>query len=966
MHTRRLSIPGVFLVIFLAFSFTHRAWTQGGEADVSGIVTDLTGAAVSGAQITLTNTDSGVVRTVSAQESGEYRFTSVAPGNYTVTVKAQGFTPVTITSLTINLGAHLLENAQLKPGSEQQTVTVTGEVPLIDYSDTSVGGVIGESQMDTLPISNRQYLNLSLLLPGTTQDATRTFYNNVQSGGGGYFYANGFMLDGVSNTWAEQGEPRQNIPEGAVQEFKVYVSQFPAEFGLAMGGMTTVQTKSGTNNFHGEVFEYFRNEALSADNSFQEAAEAAQGTGRPPFLRNQFGGDIGGPIIHNRTHFYVAYERTQTDQSYTLSADPTYYSALNGSFDQPSYDQMLTVRGEHQINNNQQIFVRYAQEWNELTRQGCGGTNTQYCYDGLIPRHSIVGGHTWQINPALVNEVHFQYAYSSYQLGPYNGKIPTDPNELTAPDFSEISTGYAFPGFTYGKVYAQVGIEKHIELNDAVSYQHKQHTFKFGGGGIYVPYTDSSALNSQGTFYFATDQVFDPNNPATIAALTNPVLFTASIPPIVTPLPSTQMGFFGQDDWKISPRLSVSLGLRYDREFGSSFMDTLNPADYNPPIPYQGDPSKRGARLNFGPRFGLTWDPGGHGNDIIRAGYGIYYNNIQTELNEGEKQNYQVCNITISNPSYPDPYGGLSPTDFCSTAPPNVTILSPSFRNAYSQQFSAGYSHQFSPTLSIIADGVYQHILRDWRIQDLNLPIDYPGNGPRAIPEFGQILQHASIGKAKYKALFLRMDKRLSKRYLATVSYTLSSALDNSPQSNVTNYLDYDQDFGPSNIDRRHALVASGSVMLPWRITLGGIWTFRSSLPFSAYSGIFDPDGISQYVPGTSRNQGNRDLKLSAVNAYLAGQGIQPVSSSQFQSSKYNDFDLRVSWSAFTRGEKSLEIVGQAFNLFGHTNLLGPNTTTNVLATRTDPNTKQMFSNLGIITNASNAQQGELAARFRF
>jgi hypothetical protein len=941
MRSHKLSTLGVILLMFSACSLSRIAYAQGGEADVAGIVTDQSGAAMPGVQVTLTNSDTGVIHTVSAQSSGDYRFTAVAPGHYSVGAKAQGFTPESITGLTINLGVHLQENIQLKTGSESQTVLVSGEVPLIDYHDTSVGGLIDEKQITTLPIPNRQYLNLSLLLPGTTQDATRTFYNNVQSGGGGYFYANGFMLDGVTNTWAEQGEPRQNVPEGAVQEFKVYVSQFPAEFGLAMGGMTTVQTRSGTNKFHGEVFEYFRNEGLSADNKFQQAAEAANGTGRPPFLRNQFGGDIGGPIIHDRTHFYAAYERTQTDQSYTLSAPVEFYSSLNGSFDQPSHDQMLTVRGDHQISNNQQVFVRYAQEWNELTRQGCGGSNTQYCYDGLIPRHSIVVGHTWQINPATVNDAHFQYAYSSYQLGPYNGAIPTQPSQLTAANFSEISTGYVFPSFSYGKIYAQVGIEKHIELNDAVSLEHKQHTFKVGGDIIYVPYIDSSALNSKGTFTFDTDQNFNPNDPASIAALKNPVLYTASIPAIVLNLPSAQLGLFGQDDWKVTPRLSLSLGLRYDREYGSSFMATLNPANYKPAIPFQGDPSKRGAKLNFGPRFGLTWDPLGHGNDIVRAGYGIYYNNIQTELNENEKQNYQVCSITITNPGYPDPYGGLSPTDFCSTAPPTVTILSPSFRNSYSQQFSAGYSHQFGPNLSIIADGVYQHILRDWRIQDLNFPVD----GVRPIPEFSQILQHASIGKAKYKALFVRLDKRFSNRYMATVSYTLASAKDNNPQTNVANYADYNQDFGPSNVDRRNALVASGSTLLPWKITLGGIWTVRSSLPFNAYSGTYDADGTAQYVTGTTRNQGNRNLKL----------GLIGVPASQIQSSKYNDFDLRVSKTVQLRESMSIEVIGQAFNLFGHLNLLGANQVTNATA-----------PTFGEITNASNAQEGELAAIFRF
>jgi hypothetical protein len=960
MQTRRISSLIFLLVVCLAFG--SAAYAQSGEADIVGVITDPSGAAIPRVQVTLTNSDSGVVRVVTSQDSGDYRFTSVAPGHYSITAKAQSFTPETVTGLTLSLGLHLEQNIQLKTGSDQQTIMVTGEVPLIDYSDNSVGGVIDQEQIETLPIPNRQYLDLALLLPGTSQDATRTFYNNVQSGGGGYFYANGFVLDGVTNTWAEQGEPRQNVPEGAVQEFKNYVSGFPAEFGLAMGGMTTVQTKSGTNNFHGEIFEYYRSEALSGDNTFQQQTEETYHTGRPPFLRNQFGGDIGGPIIHDRTHFYGAYERTQTDQSYTLVEPPgtspavvNDYSSLLGTFDEPSYDQMLTVRGDHQISSGQQVFVRYAQEWNQLTRQGCGGTNTEYCYDGLIPRHSIVVGHTWQINPAMVNESHFQYSYSSYQLGPYNGSIPTEPSQLTASNFSEISTGYVFPDFSYGKVYAQVGIEKHIELNEALSLQHKRHTFKFGGDLIYVPYVDSSALDSQGTFYFDTDQKFNPTDSTTIAALKGPVLYTASIPPIVINLPSAQLGLFAEDDWKVNNRLDLNLGLRYDREYGSSFMDTLNPANYKPAIPYQGDPSKRGARLNFGPRIGITWDPAGHGKDIVRAGYGIYYNNIQTELNEGEKENYEVCNITISNPSYPDPFGGKSPTDFCSTAPPNVTILSPSFRNAYAQQFSGGYSHQFGPNLSIIADGIYEHILRDWRVQDLNLPANYPGDAARAIPSFGQILQHASIGRAKYKAMFLRLDKRLSKRYLATVSYTLSSAQDNNPQQNVTNYLNYNQDFGPSNIDRRNALVASGSTMLPWKITVGGIWTVRSSLPFSAYSGTYDVDGTLQYVPGTTRNQGNRGLNLGAVNSFRAGLGLPAIPASQIQSSKYNDFDLRISKSIFTHREKSLEIVGQAFNLFGHTNLLEPNVVSNAQS-----------ASFGQITNASNVQEGELAAKFTF
>jgi hypothetical protein len=216
-------------------------------------------------------------------------------------------------------------------------------------------------------------------------------------------------------------------------------------------------------------------------------------------------------------------------------------------------------------------------------------------------------------------------------------------------------------------------------------------------------------------------------------------------------------------------------------------------------------------------------------------------------------------------------------------------------------------------------------------------------------------LQHASVGRAQYKGLFVRLDKRFSRRYLYTVSYTLSSARDSNPQTNVTDYANYNRDFGPSNIDRRHALVVSGSVVLPGKITVGSIWTWRSSLPFTAYSGTSDADGISQYVPGTSRNQGNRDLNLTAVNTYRAGLGLVPIAAGSIQSSQYNNFDLRISRPIFTRGERNVELIGQAFNLFGHTNLLGANMTTNAQS-----------SNFGRITAASNAQQGELAARFVF
>src|SRR5262249_54109478 len=166
-----------------------------------------------------------------------------------------GFRASTVTGIVLTVGSHIDHNVALTVGNVQEAITVTADMPPIDTTKGDVSGVVTHQQIETLPVNTRQYLNLALLMPGTTQDASRTFYNNVQIGGGGRFYANGFMVDGVTNTWAEQGEPRQNFPQGAVQEFRVNTNQFKAEQGLAMGGVVNVVTKSGTNNWHGEVFE---------------------------------------------------------------------------------------------------------------------------------------------------------------------------------------------------------------------------------------------------------------------------------------------------------------------------------------------------------------------------------------------------------------------------------------------------------------------------------------------------------------------------------------------------------------------------------------------------------------------------------------------------------------------------------------------------------------------------------------
>ena len=339
----------------------------------------------------------------------------------------------------------------------------------------------------------------------------------------------------------------------------------------------------------------------------------------------------------------------------------------------------------------------------------------------------------------------------------------------------------------------------------------------------------------------------------------------------------------------------------------------------------------------------------------------MYYNFIATELSEAEKLNFVACPITIVAPSggsvgYPNPYGGQSVSSYCKTSPPNVTILSPGLSNPYQHQFTVGYSRELGKELSISVDGLYNRGLRDYKVYDLNYPANYPTSSIRPDTAIGQNLQHASTGASEYKALYLKIDKRFANRYMFTASYALTSALDNNPHSAPVSYSTPQNDWGPAAYDQRHAIVLSGSVVLPFKIVVGGIFTYRSSEPFSVTTTTLNANGTAQYVPGTKRDQGNRGISYAAINAYRAAYSSSlstNLGPGSVASTQYNDFDLRASKVVFQHDAMKLEIIGQAFNLFGTENYTGITTASTSAA-------------FGKPTAAGTVQIGELAAKFTF
>jgi len=895
----------------------------------------------------LPNEASGVVRTMLTEAEGRYLFPALSPGLYTLRAELQGFSTQEVRGIEITIGLGLKHDFTFKVETLRETVTVTGQPPVVDTTKSEVAGVVTQRQIETLPINSRQYLSLALLMPGTGLDATRSFFPTVNVGGSMTFNSTGNIVDGMINNFAEDGEPRQNLPQDAVEEFKVSNVQYKAEFGLATGGIVQVVTKSGTNVIRGDVFEYFRDKSLNAKNVFE--------TTKPDFRRNQFGGSAGGPIQKNRMHFFGAAEWTKVDQFYTVNTGlPQFYSTVEGTFAQPFHRYMYFGRVDGQLSNSQNWFVRFAREDERSTCGGCGGTTASTAgFDQETPRRSVVVGHTWISGARRLNDFRFQYAKAAYYIAPGGTTIFTTPGAFPAERMNRLSRGLTFPSLSYGSSFDELGPESRWQFKDTYAIALATHDLKWGVDYSYMPYLEENTGNILGSYSFSRDQYFNPNDPASIANLTGAATFTASIPPIQTKHPTKYYVGFMQDDWKVRTGLTLNLGLRYERLYGSANED-LNPSIFPIPIPYI-DVSKRGDKNNFGPRTGFAWDVRNDGTTVLRGGYGLYYGHIRILQNLNEFRNYQRFTINITNPSYPDPYGGRDPAAFIVSGPANITVVANDYVQPYSNQFNLGMSRQLPAKLAVHMDAVYTNTDHDRKILDIN-PRD-PVTRLRPNQTFGRVDRNESTSSLKYRALYVKVERRASQRSQFLVTYSYTNSRDNNPGIRYLDPFLLALDQGPSNGERRHAVVASGSVLLPADVTLGAVWTLRSQLPWTATAGRdLNGDGFNtDLVPGTTRNAGSRDLDLAAVNAWRATSNLAPVAEDRIESSRINIVDLRASKSVRVAGTARVELVAQLFNLFNTKNLqsqYGGGRVGNALS-----------ANFGRILTARDGTQGELAIK---
>jgi hypothetical protein len=891
------------------------------NAQIVGNIKDNSGGVMPGVTVTARNQETGLTRSAVTEPNGDYRLPALPPGTYSLAAEIVGFSTETRPDILLVIDQTATINMSLKPAALQETVTVTGESPIVDTTASAVATSVSNAQIQDLPVASRRWIDLAMLTPGTSQDNIRgQFYRgNVNVGAGGREYSNGFVVDGVNNTWAEMGEPRQNFAMDSIREFKVSTSNYKAEYGLATGGLVTVVSKSGTNDLHGSGLLFFRDEALTAKTVFE--AE------RPPFRRYQYGGTLGGPIIRDKTHFFFAYEGTDENQFFTVNTGGL-FPAQDGTFKSDQSRWTYTAKVDHQLAEGQSLFVRWSQEDEYRPIITTGGRITPSAsFDFAVPRHSTVVAHTWVMSERALNDFRFQNAFSKYEVSPPFSHGSWDPG-----DFGEDRLSYCTPVFSYPAVQVggcgntQMGPEGRWQIKNDFAYYLPDwkgaHQLKTGIDYNYVTFDADGSFNPLGTWTFPRDVVYNPNDPTTF-----PTQFQSGLPTYAD-IPVHHFSAYVQDDWQPTSSLTFNLGLRYDRQVGTfnedipgllqKIEDKLGrDGSYPLPIPFHEGIEARGDANNFGPRIGFAWDPNGTGETNVHGGYGMFYENVRTLTNFGELTWPQNKSIVIQRPSFPDPFQGRSRDEFLSTAPPNITVGDHDQVNSYAHQYNIGMSKMLTRNIALTADVTMVNRFSDRDTVDVNLPDQTTRLRP--YPQFNRVSYWQWTADDTYRALLLKVEKRLSNRYQFLASYTLSQAKDDSFVNTAPDVYGYAKVERYGAADRRHRLVTSGMVQLPAEFLVSAILDLRSALRFDPQTSLdLDGDGYTGDLPtGVFPGSGCRDMSLDAVNAFRTARNLAAVSTVQCPG--FTNLDLRMSKS-FSFGSQRVEFIAQLFNVFNNAN----------------------------------------------
>ncbi len=791
----RLSLA---LLLFFAGSLTAQAQQTVTSATLSGRVEDSSGAVVQGVSVTIRNLETNATQTMVSDGEGRFRFPYLHVGRHELVVAKSGFARLT-RQLTLTVGQAVDLPLKLAVGGVAENVEVTTDLPGVESTRTQVAETLLPREIDDLPLNGRNYLDLAALTPGVTRSnptANQRFPETSAVPGSGLsitgqrFINNGFVVDGLSANDDAADLPGTFYSQDVIREFQVIASGGIAEFGRASGGFINIITQSGTNNFRGRVYGYFRNQRFDARNPLASTTD--------PLTQAQYGISFGGPLVKDRTFFFSNFEQTRLNNATVITIANPNVTAVNNRLNQISYGgpristgvvptgfdtSNLLFRIEHQINRSNQFSARYSlYEIDSINARNVGGLNAVSRGTALNNRdQTITASNVTTISSRTINEIRAQYTHS---------RLGAPVNDTVGPAVN-ISGVASFGTATFSPTQRDLDT---YEVVDSITTQRGAHSIKGGIGFLHnrVNITFPGAL--QGVYAFSSLANFLANRYTTFQQA-----FGAPSQEQTNP----NIGFFVQDEWKVNPNLTINAGLRYDAQF----------------LP---DPVTTDAN-NFAPRLGIAYAPGDR-KTVLRGNFGIYFDRIPLRATSNAFQRdgtkYKVAVLAFGQPGAPV-FPQTLP-EFPANLLVSITTIDPNIRNSYNEQASVQLERELSPSTSLSVGFLHTRGLHIILSRNVNVPTAPASAGVpnlgRPDPRFANVSRFESSGESDYNGLTVSLNRRFQRWYGVRVAYTLSKATDNagnafffSPQDNSNLH----DEWGPADNDQRHRLALSGTFETP-------------------------------------------------------------------------------------------------------------------------------------------------------
>jgi len=888
------------------------------SATIQGTITDPSGAVVTGAQVVAKNKATDLTRTINSSDTGDYRFELLPAGTYTITVTKTGFATSSQT-IEILVGQTATVNAELKPGSTSELIEVTSLAPLVDQEKTDVSQNITPTEVEQLPMVGRDVANLAYLAPGVkpadSYDPTKNRYAILSVNGDGGRNVN-VTVNGVDNKDNTVGGPVMQLPLEAVQEFQISTQRFSAVNGRSEGAAINMITKSGTNLYHGSIFGYFRDTNLNTDEK-DPNGNGTTSSSHPDYSRQQFGGSFGGPFVKDKLFGFFALEREREHQAQTV--DPKSLSELNiakangfaaqpsATIPRPFFEWRYNGRADWVIDSKNSAYISYTSQVNDSLNDQSNGTD-DLTNGNFTKNHLIVGNLTLNslLSNTTVNQFTFGYQY-------WNNLIDSN---ISAPLVT-------FPSAQFGTNtnVPQESFQKKWQFKDDFSKTVGRHNFKTGVDYIYNPVEG-------GFFKFSSTLEIDfAKNPSVILA--NPTTYPQgfSTAGLITGMTvangdpyflvaTRQLGLYFQDDWKATNRLTLNLGLRWDKDInfiGGSKIATsrtyqelvaINSPITNPFVSRIASDDNK----DVSPRVGFAYDLTGRGKHVLRGGYGLYFGDVfqNIPLFMEQMSNPTIFQAALSLTNSSDPVPGTTKTlgqwrygvDPLPTIPAPSgqlavgsvgRLMDPSYRNPMTEEFNGGYSWALNPNTAIEVE--YTHVLGLHENRTINIDQKVPVGGvccTRPLdaafaaakqPRLNSVRNEESIGRSHYDGANFSFKQRMSHHFSINAAYTLAWAYSydsgagtfrNYPVNANNPFASYE--WGPDFNDERHHVTVSGIIDLPKGFQLSPIMQFGSARPYrltNSYNALNTGGGTFNAVFVPTGNTANYLYGTNYINSFV-------------------------------------------------------------------------------------------------